>query len=200
MKAGGQRAWETLAGLDPDDVCRRSGARHDAGTGAYRLALYGQVVVVSVPDRVITGGSAETELLLGRLGYFSILSILTYLATAQPMPPSGRLVKPADMRGGDIYYRGSHVLPLDGIASVYGADAGAFRARGRRFGGAAADHGDAALRFRPFHNLELELILWLADDEFPARADLLFDSAVDAQLPADIVWSVAMMTVLMMMP
>jgi hypothetical protein len=42
------------------------------------------------------------------------------------------------------------------------------------------------------------LSLWIADEEFPARADLLLDSSCDFQLPPDITWSIAMMTVLVM--
>jgi hypothetical protein len=44
------------------------------------------------------------------------------------------------------------------------------------------------------------MILWLEDDEFPARADLLFDAAVDELAPPDIVWSVGMLTTLVMLP
>ena len=43
------------------------------------------------------------------------------------------------------------------------------------------------------------LILWLQDEEYPARATLFFDSTVDFQLSlSDMVWSVAMMTTLVM--
>jgi hypothetical protein len=39
----------------------------------------------------------------------------------------------------------------------------------------------------------------MQDEEFTARADLLFDSSSEMQAPLDILWSVAMMTVLAMM-
>jgi hypothetical protein len=41
--------------------------------------------------------------------------------------------------------------------------------------------------------------LWLEDDEFPARLDLLFDSTCAMHLPTDIIWSIAMMSVLIML-
>jgi len=43
------------------------------------------------------------------------------------------------------------------------------------------------------------LVLWLADDEFQPRADLLLDSTCEIQLPLDIIWSMAMLSVLVMM-
>ncbi len=44
------------------------------------------------------------------------------------------------------------------------------------------------------------MILWLEDEEFPARASLFFDSTVDYQISlSDIVWSVAMISTLVML-
>ncbi|MFO0752145.1 MAG: DUF3786 domain-containing protein [Thermodesulfovibrionales bacterium] len=43
------------------------------------------------------------------------------------------------------------------------------------------------------------LILWLEDEEFPPRVDLLLDSTCELQLPLDIVWSIAMLSLLVML-
>jgi hypothetical protein len=43
------------------------------------------------------------------------------------------------------------------------------------------------------------LILWLEDEEFPARSHLLFDETCEQHLPPDIVWSVAMLCALVML-
>jgi hypothetical protein len=40
------------------------------------------------------------------------------------------------------------------------------------------------------------LTLWLADEEFPARAGILFDSTCGLQLPTDILWSLARLSCL----
>jgi hypothetical protein len=58
--------------------------------------------------------------------------------------------------------------------------------------------GDASLELHPFPRVPAVLVLWLKDEEFPARADLLFDSTCILQVPIDILWSIAMMTVLVM--
>jgi hypothetical protein len=47
--------------------------------------------------------------------------------------------------------------------------------------------------------IPVTLILWLKDEEFHPRADLLLDSTCELQLPLDIIWSIAMMSVLVMM-
>jgi hypothetical protein len=71
-------------------------------------------------------------------------------------------------------------------------------AAGARFGGVPAHHGDAALELRPLPKVPTTVILWTEDDEFPARADLLFDASAPLHLPLDILWSAAMMTVLVL--
>ncbi len=47
--------------------------------------------------------------------------------------------------------------------------------------------------------IPVTLILWLQDEEFPARADLLFDSSCELHVPIDIIWSIAMMSTLVML-
>jgi hypothetical protein len=44
--------------------------------------------------------------------------------------------------------------------------------------------------------IPLTVILWLGDEEFPSRADLLFDSSAALHVPLDINWSLAMMSLI----
>lgn len=60
-------------------------------------------------------------------------------------------------------------------------------------------YGDASIELFPFPRMPVTIILWEKDDEFPARADLVFDSTCEMQLPIDIIWSIAMLCVLVMM-
>ena len=92
------------------------------------------------------------------------------------------------------------MLPLDRIASLYGKDKTAFIGQGEKFCAEVVNYGDAALRLLPFPRVPITMILWLEDEEFPARADLLFDSTCDLQISlSDIVWSLAMLTCLVML-
>ncbi|MFZ5997053.1 MAG: DUF3786 domain-containing protein [Nitrospirota bacterium] len=40
------------------------------------------------------------------------------------------------------------------------------------------------------------MILWLGDEEFPPRVDLLFDAASEIRFPIDAIWAIAMMCTL----
>lgn len=199
MLTGENRAWNLLSGLDPEDVCSRAGAVFDKLSGLYILKSFLQDIFISPRNREMFGHSPLSDLLLNRLGRFSRLPILWYLINAKDIPLSGELRRPADMSGGQIYLKGSHVLPLNRIAEKYGTNVEGFLQRGRELGAEPLGYGDASLRLFPFPRVAAVILLWKNDDEFSSRADLLFDSTCELQLPADIIWATAMMSILTML-
>jgi len=196
MSTGEEKVWETLADLDPAEVCRRTDAAFDAASGLYLLKSFGKDFSVSPRERKIFSHSPGGEIFLQRLGYFFRLSITGYLAIAKDVSPTGRLVNPMNMKSGQLFFRGSHVLPLDRVAEKYGNDRDGFLKRGEELGGERLGYGDASMRLLPLSRVAVVPILWTTDDEFPARADLLFDSSCEVQLPIDVIWSIAMLSTL----
>jgi hypothetical protein len=194
--AGENKAWELLAAGDPDLVCARAGVDFDLGDGTYRVPSFGRSFSVNPAERLILSQEPDGEVFLKRYAYFFRLSVLWYLVKAAPARPSGNLVKPAGLPGGEIFFKGSHVLPLDALAAKYASRPEAFLACGAALGGAAAAYGDAAVVLSPLPKVPTTVLLWTEDDEFPARADLLFDATCSQHLPLDILWSVAMMSIL----
>ena len=61
------------------------------------------------------------------------------------------------------------------------------------------NHGDASVKIFPFPRVPVVLLIWKHDEEFPARADILFDSTCSEHLPTDIIWSTAIMSILVML-
>jgi hypothetical protein len=198
--SGEHKAWEILATLDPQDVCKAASVLYDPASGSYRVRSYGMDFHVSPGKRTIDSHDPASGVLLQRLGDFFRLSMLWYLVNAKDVPCTGRPVKLQNIRGGDIFTKGSHVLPLDKIAQKYGSDKNSFIEKGMKLGGEVLEKfGDASVRLLPFPRLPVIITLWTADEEFPARVDLMLDSTCELQLPTDIIWSIAMMTVLIML-
>ncbi|MDH3520048.1 MAG: DUF3786 domain-containing protein [Myxococcales bacterium] len=197
-KPGSDKAWEMLATLNPAIVCREAAVSYAGASGSYRIRSLGMDIAVSLQQRAIAGSSPGSDILLQRLGTWFEISALWYLVSAKDFPQTGRLVTPRSIQGGQIFAKGSHVLPLDQIAMKYGKDREAFLKRGLELGGEATNIGDASVKLQPFPRIPALMVLWLGDEEFPARADLLFDSTCGLQVPVDILWSIAMMTVLAM--
>jgi len=194
--AGENKAWELLAARDPAGVCARAGAAFNPGDGTYRVPSFGREFTVDPAERRILGRAPDGEVFLTRYDSLFRLSLLWYLLKATAARPSGRLVKPAGLPGGDIFLKGSHVLPLDTLAAKYATHPEAFLDTGAALGGIAAAYGNAAFVLSPLPKVPATVILWTEDDEFPARADLLFDSTCSQHLPLDILWSVALMSIL----
>jgi hypothetical protein len=188
-----ERAWELLGDCDPRDVCERSEARYLVAERSYILGVLGHPITVDMGTRTFRGSGTESEFLLTRIAYFSCLSILHYLLGAQRVSPTGRLVNPTDLKTAQIYFKGSHLLPLDQIAARFSGDTVGFLRNAARFGGEERAYGDAAAEIRAFPRVPVTLILWQEDDEFQARSYLLLDETCEQHLPPDILWSVAMM-------
>ena len=196
---GEDKAWEILSTLKPEEVCGAASVSYDAASESYTVTAFGMEFSVSAGNRSITSSATGSNVLLQKLGYFFKLSVLWYLVSAKDIACTGRPVKLQNIRGGDIFTKGSHVLPLEPLAGKYGRNKEGFIDKGKSLGGELVNLGDAALRLYPLPRIPVVLSLWLEDDEFPARADLLFDSTCDLQIPTDIIWSVAMMSVLVML-
>ena len=199
MLSGEAQACDILAGLAPEDVCCRAKATFDKLSGLYTLKSFLQDIFISPQDKRMFGNSPLSDFLLNKLGHYSRLSILYYLIGAKHMPLSGKLVKPGNMSGGQIYLRGTHVLPLDKLAKRYGSNIKGFLRRGRELGGERLGYGDASLRLFPFPRIPVVILIWKGDGEFSSRSALLFDGTCEVHLPPDIIWSTAMMSVLMML-
>ena len=198
-QTGEWQAWEILEGLDPENVCSNAKVTYDSSLKKYTLNSFGQDIIVSMADKVIDSDSQESDLLLNKLGDYSRLSILWYLVNAKSIAFTHKLVRPEDLKGGNIYSKGTHVLPLDRISDKNGSDTEGFLKRGMEIGGEILNYGDASLRLFPLPRVPVTIIVWKGDEEFSPRSDLLFDSTCEHHLPVDIIWSTAMMSVLVML-
>ena len=195
--SGEERAWDLISGLNPSDVSRRARVKFNDLAGHYVVPVFNVEITVSPKERKIDGDAALAELLLGTLRQYSRLPILWYLIEAKEIPLSGNLIKPDDLSGGLIFGKGAHMLPFKRILERFGKDGPGFLARGSELGGEPLGYADASFRLFPFPRVPVVLLLWLDDGEFPARAGVLLDETCSEQLPVDIIWSTAVVSVLL---
>lgn len=199
ISPGEEKAWETLKGLNPSVVCRNASVTFDDKTSSYMLKSFCTDFSICPKEKSIRSSTPQGEILITQYGYFFIHSSLWYLIHAKDIPFTERLIKPENLKGGELFFRGSHILPLDKIANKYGNDKEAFLKKGDEICAEVSTYGDVSLKLLPVPRIPVTLILWLNDDEFPSRTDLLFDSTCEIHLPLDILWSLAMLSVLVML-
>jgi hypothetical protein len=196
---GEEKAWETMTSLDHSVIGKNASGVFDENRGCYVLRSFCTDFYIHPGERTIRSSTPEGEIIISRYGYFFVHSCLWYLIYAKDIPLTGRLIKPENLKGGEIFFKGSHALPLEGVARRYGDDREAFMKKGKELCSEFLEYGDASLRLFPVPRIPVTLILWLGDEEFPPGADLLFDSSCELHLPLDIIWSIAMATLLVMM-
>jgi hypothetical protein len=194
-----QLAWALLEDKEPGMICKMADVQHDFTANKFIIQSFGQEILVDPSNYTITSHTPLGEKLLHGLDHFFDLAVLWYLGRAKNIPLSSRMISPASLSGGEIFQRGTHVLPLDKIAAKYANDIESFYKMGQELGGQQLEHGDASLRLHPFPRVPVTFILWKGDEEFPARADMFFDSTCEQHLPTDVIWSTAMTAVLIML-
>ncbi|MEJ2208321.1 MAG: DUF3786 domain-containing protein [Anaerolineae bacterium] len=60
-----------------------------------------------------------------------------------------------------------------------------FQAAARAMGAESLSFGDASFLFRALPRLWMAVVLYVADDEFPASANVLFDASASHYLPTE---------------
>lgn len=197
--SGEEKAWDLLSGVKPDDVCKNAISSYDVDSGLYIVKSFGIEFLVSPGKRKVTSHSPLSARLLDMKEYFYELSIVWYLVSAKDVPISGKWVKPVNVKGGQIFFMGTHQLPLDELAEKYSQNPEGFITKGRELGGRVCSYADACVQLHPFPKVPVQLLLWLGDEEFPPRVDLMLDTTCDVHLPTDVIWSVTNATVLLML-
>jgi hypothetical protein len=192
--------WADLAKRPLDAVERGSLARWDGSRGCWVVDFLTDSLAVDVKARTVTwsdrGGTPGRQ----EPSRDVALLVLDYLANAQDVPGASRWVTGKDLPSGAFFFRGPHDLPEALVARRFAKSPDEFRAAATLLGGrlVAAEEipGDAAAVFRVLPRVEVAVSLWRADEEFPARATILFDASVPSHLKLDGIFLVALQLVL----
>ena len=94
-------------------------------------------------------------------------------------------MKAEQLEAGQFFFRGQHELPTQTLAQVFGTDPKRLLTVTRSLGGRPCSYGDASVEIDVFCRVSVTFIVWARDEEFPARASILFDANVQRQLPLD---------------
>lgn len=176
-----------LAVQDPESVCRRNRCEYDRKTKCYLLSVWGDKYAVAPHDRTITCLSDDNR----RAHAFFYLFIVYYMLRFRSAEPAHEWISEKDIPGGATFFRGPHAIPTEYISHHYGNDIKAFENRCNRLSGTSLKMADAAFEFPITDRLPVAVLYWQGDDDFPPEAKILYDKTIAAELPPDIVLSLA---------
>jgi len=182
--------WEQLLQLNPEQAARRAKCRYVEESNCCIIVLLNREYVVDLSNkRVVSGADGSVA------GFGEELCILACIINSSDLPVSGKLAPAASLPGGQFFFRGLHRLPTEKLEEVFGETperlyevADEFAARRREF-------GDASIELHILPRIPMTVVVWRGDEEFGARASILFDQTAGEQLPLDALWMAANLTV-----
>ena len=183
--------WEELSGLDPDDVCRRSGAAWQ--DPFYRIRMLGTDYMLTPATRQMrcVDSDTEDEEVVPGLSFAAV----HYLLNATDTPPSGELVAASELKGGKLFFAaGAHSPDFSALEAIFAASPQAAERAAAALGGGGVAQGDAAVEIQALPRLPITFIYWAGDEEFPASTSMLFDRTAEKQLPLDVILALAQET------
>jgi hypothetical protein len=166
--------WRELRQADPEDIARRTGVRRCQNL--FRLPYFNQEAVADLEQqRVLRVGAPEEEPGF-RICLISLLYLL-YVDTTELGPPRS----PLELPGATTFFqkRGPHAIPSAPLEERFGRDLSGFFQVGELLGAERRSSGDGGLAFQVFPKLPVEVILWEADEEFPAQVSFTVPSNLD---------------------
>lgn len=178
--------WNTLAELEIGDVEQRSLTEYDRATRCYRLKILNRFYDISPENRSMRSANSSTE---QSPGFYLQLATVNYLIGAKDLPLTGKWTAETQFPSGPLFFRGPHKMPSHELEKAFGHSKDSFAFLSLSYGGKTVDGGDCAFEFLFFPRLPVRLLLWLADEEFPARMVFLFDRSADQHLQLDGLWA-----------
>jgi hypothetical protein len=187
-----EQFWERLAGLPREETAQRAKCRYLAEGDSFVVSLLNTDYLVDPARRIIRVTQASDD---RPAGYLQQLCILAYLVNAKDLPSADQLVSVEKLDRGGFFFRGSHRLPLEKLATVFGPNPQLLHKVGQALNAMPRSFGDASIELCVLPRIPVTLVVWAGDEEFPAQASIFFDQNAATQLPLDVLLAVATLTI-----
>ena len=178
--------WNILSGMDIIEVETRSLSEYNPETKSYRLRILNRDYDISPGNRSVKLAESFPE---QSPDFYLQLAAVNYLIGAKDLPLIGKWTAGTQFPSGTLFFRGPHKMPTHKLEKAFGRTQDGFASLSPSFGGKKVDGGDCAFEFLFFPRLPVRLLLWLADEEFPARMVFLFDRSANQHLQLDGLWA-----------
>jgi len=181
-----------LAGKDPKQIARRSGAIYVEGTnGKASLSIYflNKKIDISWPELDFTYSVDSNEVPIQQQ-----VLLLHYLNLAEDVIISGEWIAYQEVPDGKFYLDAFIRRAKNPMVQGFGNNPELLvKLTTEVYGATPMEQGDQAVRILALPLIPVALILWEGDDEFTPEGTILFDRTVSRVLSAeDIAWLAGM--------
>jgi hypothetical protein len=172
-------AVEKLGKVNLADRCSRLGLT-EPRDGILKLRAFGMDMVLQVPDfELILVESNKSAKISDRI------LVLHYLLCDLPVQETGELISFRQMDSGQFYWPAFLSRSVRPLVQRIGNDLELLKKNLSRFDWGPVSLGDFAARIHAIGKVYVTLIYRIGDEEFPASADLLFDSSIKRVYPTE---------------
>ncbi len=177
--------WADAARRPPAETAAGAGVRFGPGRG-FIVPFMGGDYLVDLSGRTIVGPDSHRP-----AAFQKGLVLLTYLAKAQDLGLSGRMVTGRELNGGAMFFTGPHSFLTAPVTEKFGSEPEAFGRRAAELGLVAEEGGGSgfACRGLVLPHIAVGCVLHPGDEEFTAELTYLFDSYAQYHLPLDGLWA-----------
>ena len=185
--------WEQLEKLDGTETAQRAQCQYLDSSACYTITLLNTEYAANLSDRnifSILSDSTQEE-----AKFLEQLCILAYLINARDLPPASKLVSGETLPGGQFFFRGQHGLPTKKLEEAFGNNPEVLHQVSAKLDAERCEFGDASIRLFILPRLPLTIVIWRRDEEFEARASILFDQTAASQLPLDALLAAVNLTI-----
>ena len=185
-KMANEGLWQQLLELDGDKVAQRAKCRYLEEPARYGITSLNRKYIINLQDKQVYSAKDSKP-----AGYIEELCILAYLINSKDIPLANKLTKAEVLPGGQFFFRGLHKLDTEKLEKAFGECPERLYKIADEFGAKRCEFGDASIQLNVLPRIPLTMVIWQSDEEFPARASVLFDETAAEQLPLDALWSAA---------
>jgi len=182
--------WQKLCELDGEKTALRAGCRYLPNPERYIILLLNSEYIVNLQDKEVLSAKESTP-----AEFLEELCILAYLINSVDLPAANKLTTAQALPGGQFFFRGLHKLDTGKLEEAFGGCPERLYEIMDEFGAKRHTFGDASIELNVLPRIPLTVVIWRSDEEFPARASILFDETAAEQLPLDALWAAANFTI-----
>jgi hypothetical protein len=124
----------------------------------------------------------------GKVGEWKIMlltTLLTHYTQAKPTPKANKLIKFKDIPGGHAYEGAFVERAICPVAEYFGEKPEDLPRAAKLLGGKNLSLGEVSAEIEGLKGIPLTYILWAADSEFSASANILYDESASSYLPTE---------------
>ena len=175
--------WQDLQKRPAPEAADAVGASWDGGH--FKIALLGRNYAVDPKNCVVSDLDEPGK----RVSFQAGLILITTLANSTGAAPSGEMVLPRELPGGDFFFVGPHAINTPALERRFGADPAELIERGEALGGRPVEGADAAVVVQALPMIPMWAMVWQSDEEFPAKAVVGIDSRAHYHMALDVVFA-----------